>query len=150
MGSTGLRHQGSRNLENILSSYGMFCVAQMENWRYICKQKLKPEVSLHLSLTHGNWEVAALLTDCQTIFWLWIVLKNWSVFPGLTIMIVIELSEWYCESKYLLVSISYLSQRKIVCENICNSCKAWRQIISNIYGFIFRRENWSCFIRTFT
>ena len=66
--------------------------------------------------------------------------KNWSVFPGLTIMIVTELSEWYCESKYLLVSISYLSQRKIVCENICNSCKAWRQIISNIYGFIFRRK----------
>ena len=34
----------------------------------------------------------------------------------------------------------YLSQRKLVCENICNSCKAWRQIISNIHGFIFRRK----------
>lgn len=33
------------------------------------------------------------MTDCQTIFGYMNSVKNWSVFPGLTIMIVIELSE---------------------------------------------------------
>lgn len=38
-------------------------------------------------------------------------------------MIVIDLSELYCKNKYPLDSLS-LSWRKIICENICNSCKA--------------------------
>lgn len=46
------------------------------------------------------------MTDYQTIFGDMNSVKNWSVFPELTLMIVIELSEWYCEKKYPLGSIS--------------------------------------------